>query len=201
MKHFTLASLLAAAMVFCATATAFARDGCSADLTPPDKSDEPGASGVAKVAGVQLRHTPWGDGYVGKLTITCSGLTPGSTYSTNVGRFVADARGTGRVGGSLWLAPNSYYVIIVERMDPSPYVVVLQGLCIPCGEVKSRGPGGASRSQRWAWGVVCRPSHALRPSGRATRPDFAGVRGEAWPSCLRPNGKPGNSCGPTLSRR
>jgi len=128
MKHFTLASLLPAAMIVCAAATAFARDGWSVSLTPPNTSDESGASGVSKVAGVQLRHTPWGDGYVGKLTITCSGLTPGSTYSTNVGRFVADSRGTGRLEGSLWLAPNSYYVIAVERVDPNSYVVVLQAL-------------------------------------------------------------------------
>ncbi len=135
MKRFTLLALLAAAMIVCATATAFARGGWSVNLTPPDTSDEPGASGVAKVAGVQLRHTAWGDLYVGKLTITCKGLTPGSTYSTNVGRFVADAQGTGRVQGSLWgITPNYYYLMLVERVDKSAdgsgvdvYVEVLRG--------------------------------------------------------------------------
>ncbi len=128
MKHFTLATLLAAAMIVCATATAFARGGGSVNLTPPDTSDEPGASGVAKLAGVQVHHTEWGDLYEGRLTITCKGLTPGSTYSTIVGRFVVDARGTGGVRGGVFFWPNSNLGIDVVREDPNPSVLVLQAL-------------------------------------------------------------------------
>jgi hypothetical protein len=135
MKRFTLVALLAAAMIVCATATAFARGGWSVNLTPPDTSDEPGASGVAKVTGVQLRYVWAGYMYVGRLTVTCRGLTPGSTYSTNVGGFVADAQGTGRVEGLLWgITPNYYYLMHVVRVDRSAdgsgvdiYVEVLRG--------------------------------------------------------------------------
>jgi hypothetical protein len=49
----------------------------------------------------------------GKLTVTCKGLRPGSTYSTSAGIFVADAKGSGTATMPFSCGPNSHEVVDV----------------------------------------------------------------------------------------
>jgi len=143
MKLFQLAVLFLSVAGLLAGASATAgepsRDSVrvvvSADLVPTPTSDEPNASGVAKLQG-GLVWSEW-VGYVvtGDLTVTCRGLRPFETYRTDVYSgllyFTADATGKGMAKKR----DSGFFVewtVVVERQviheDGSVgFVPVLQG--------------------------------------------------------------------------
>ena len=97
MRLFSWIATLAAATVLCGAGLASAAN-YTAKLTPVPESDEPDASGVAKVSGANRVYVWGGYYYEGNLTVTFRGLTPGATYSTPAGGF---SHGTSMATGQL----------------------------------------------------------------------------------------------------
>jgi hypothetical protein len=129
MRLFSWIATLAAATVLCGAGLASAAN-YTAKLTPVPESDEPDASGVAKVSGANRVYVWGGYYYEGNLTVTCRGLTPGAAYSTPAGKFVADVNGNGSAGVLRQYFPaHSVQMIRMERLDPltSAYIQVLVG--------------------------------------------------------------------------
>ncbi|HUT91550.1 MAG TPA: hypothetical protein VMY37_18775 [Thermoguttaceae bacterium] len=111
--------------------------------------DEPGATGEASLTRVKRLWSDvqeWMriDYYSGKLTVKCRNLTPGATYSTPAGTFLADRKGNGGVSGQVmfsvyvdegWWGPTSVmepYVVDVVRLDPDgSCTTVLTGEFVP----------------------------------------------------------------------
>jgi hypothetical protein len=131
MKRFTLAAIVAAAMVVCATATA--RAG-TYKLTPPPGSDFPHATGLVSVR----IQGPFKEGYeyYYKVWLDCrvSHLAPSHAYGLvsknglgyrEVGPILTDAKGNGTVSWMFYqpwaFLPLGSYIVV----DSTTYVVEL----------------------------------------------------------------------------
>ena len=113
----TVAAVLAGTSVF---GGKFGRvpGGDVAKLVPPLDSDEPYASGQAKLSNItEFYDSWWGYRYAGELSLTCNGLTPGATYNTPVGSFTASDRGTGKVAGLTWFWTGNSFPVVVSREE------------------------------------------------------------------------------------
>lgn len=137
MKQFALVALLVLGATLSASTPAWAQ----IDLTPTDA--EPGATGQASSSHVQYHGRgidPYsGYGYVAytcTLYVTCQGLTPGVTYSTSAGAFVASRDGTGS-------AKRGKYPLVWEYWNG---VLVMQ----PHVQVYRINPDGSSTLVLWA---------------------------------------------------
>ena len=117
MKRVRLAVLFLVAAALLACTPAFAANQGTANLTCVADPMDPdyGASGVAKLTGVKPVQFDWGYEYVGKLSVSCSGLTPGATY-TVIGlgftaAFTAARNGNGSVGVKVFGAGQQVSVV------------------------------------------------------------------------------------------
>ena len=109
-KHFALMALLVLGATLYASTPARA---APFDLTPTGA--EPGATGQGRLAHVELVDYSVGGQiwigpppsyqmhwqyewytYSGELSVACQGLTPGATYRTSAGTFIADRYGRGK---------------------------------------------------------------------------------------------------------
>ena len=71
----------------------------------------------------------WGGTYIGDLTVTCGGLTPGATYRTSAGSFRASTTGNGTATVTGIYPPSNISVAREEtQADGSvELIVVLEG--------------------------------------------------------------------------
>jgi hypothetical protein len=134
MKRLGLVALVVVGVALLASAPAQA--GKVADPWGPHElanvGDEPRASGTATLTDVVC--TGWGSGYPGPwyyeaytavLTVQCRKLTPGATYWTCVGTFIADRTGKGSATGQVswfyrtdpWWGNSGGLVVDVVRAD------------------------------------------------------------------------------------
>jgi hypothetical protein len=106
--------------------------------------EEPAASGEATLRHVVCSYVrvvggSWGDpiverGYTGTLIVKCQNLIPGATYSTPVGTFTADSKGTGTITGGVAWGTTGYsfegfggYVEVVRLDGDGSSTTVLEG--------------------------------------------------------------------------
>lgn len=134
MKTVRLSMLFLAIGTFFVASSALGAGGVSGTLTPLETSDEQDASGVVRAT--QLKYVPPGpwqwEHYEGRMTITCKGLSPGKTYSSSAGEFIADKTGAGKAEGAFSLAPRVRVGVGVWRVVTDPdgtttSVLVLDG--------------------------------------------------------------------------
>jgi hypothetical protein len=86
---------------------------------------EPDAFGEAKLGPSKLtRPDPRNPVYDTRVSISCHNLTPGATYSTPVGDFIADAGGDGKVTGRTAVCYG--WMLFVDRLDPDGSVRVFE---------------------------------------------------------------------------
>jgi hypothetical protein len=136
MKLFQLAVVFLVVVALLAGTPALAALGGTVQLT--HVGDESGATGTATLTKVNYLGgwNPMGTmtwmNYKGYLTVTCTGLTPGATYSTPAGTFKADRSGKGTVKrwvyfGFMWWWDDFYgwcgpdptgYEVDVLRLNP-----------------------------------------------------------------------------------
>jgi hypothetical protein len=128
MRWVGLAALLAIGVVLLASTPAQARVVTWGPYQLANVGDEPQASGEATLTKVEAFGV-YADGdvvgvqYTAVLTVKCTGLTPGATYSTPVGTFQADRKGKGSVRGQVDWGSWGLWVV-VARMDGSPWGVL-----------------------------------------------------------------------------
>ena len=150
MKRLGLAALLAVSVtVLASTAARAAAPGNWGTVQLTNIGDEPGASGEASLTHVKRLWSDvqeWMriDHYSGKLTVKCRNLTPGATYSTPAGTFIADRKGNGGASGQVlftvyvdegWWGPTAVmdpYVVDVFRLNgDGTCTPVLTGTFVP----------------------------------------------------------------------
>ena len=134
MKRLGLGALLAVCVTLFASTSAWAakpehaasgEDWGTIELA--NMGDEPFASGVASLTNVDwVRVAKGAFLYGGRLSVTCHNLTPGATYWTPAGTFIANRKGSGKVSGDVWLELNygwswvsvSPFVVDIVRSNP-----------------------------------------------------------------------------------
>ncbi len=113
----------------------------STRLTPTETSDEPKASGQATVL-AEWVYFEFGMGwYVGDVTVTCRGLTPGASYriiatsdtfgEADIGGFTAGARGGGTANGDVAFWGTLGVTVAREERQPDgsvQLIPVLEGV-------------------------------------------------------------------------
>jgi hypothetical protein len=148
-KRLGLLALLVGATLFVGTAARAAAPGNWGTVQLTNIGDEPGALGEASLTHVKRLWSDvveWMriDHYSGKLTVKCRNLTPGATYSTPAGTFIADRKGNGGASGQVlftvyvdegWWGPTVViepYVVDVVRLNPDgSSTTVLTGDFVP----------------------------------------------------------------------
>jgi hypothetical protein len=147
-KRLGLAAAVVVGMTLLASPSAWAKDKQfnwgTVQLT--NTGAEPEASGSATMTDVVCTLDYWevsgGDfpwayvrqEYTGVLKVKCNNLTPGATYWTPAGTFIADPRGTGTVSGRVDFAIEytygwvmTYYEWLVVDVVGESGAVVLAG--------------------------------------------------------------------------
>ena len=145
MKRLGLVAVLVVGVTLLASTPALARvswrDWGTIQFT--STGAEPEASGQASLTNVVCRDSnpydpdPWRTEYCsGKLTVYCQDLTPGATYWTPAGTFIANRKGEGKISGQVdftvewynsdWWGPvvSDPYEVDVVRLDPDGSILV-----------------------------------------------------------------------------
>jgi len=108
----------------------------SVDLVPTPGSDEPNASGVAKLQGDLYWDWQWGGQYlIGDLTVSCRGLKPLRRYLANIpylteAYFTTDAtgKGVGKIPDQYFPPGSTLEVLRDDTVNGTPTLIpVLEG--------------------------------------------------------------------------
>ena len=114
MKRVGLAVVLLIGVTLLATTPARAGDTYELENV---SDDEPLATG-------QVRLGKWTGQWLVKATVSCQKLTPGATYSVelgfggSVGTFTASRNGTGKYDGTMVIDPFTGSYVRVNRVNP-----------------------------------------------------------------------------------
>ncbi len=138
MKRLGLAALFAVGVTFFASTSAWAGSGEDwGTIELANIGDEPQASGSASLTNVDwLRVAKGAYIYTGRLSVTCHNLTPGATYWTPVGTFIANRKGDGKVSGYAplvliygwsWVSVEPLVVNVIRSIPDGSNTTVLTG--------------------------------------------------------------------------
>ena len=129
MKLSQLAVLLVIGVGLFTSTQAYADDtitlACAVGSNDPDygSTGQATLTNVRQVGGANLFPYFYEQYYEGNLTVACVGLTPGTTYSTPVGKFKADRKGNLIVQGTVRF--NKQYEYVLDPNWPDSYYLVL----------------------------------------------------------------------------